>query len=250
MDPQRPFLFESANGGQGHLFQAQNLLIGLNYPHGDKKVHRDIKGSPRYSSLTERGQDDSSCDRRPMNRVAWVASARYYLWDYRTVWNEDNTTWMDRCGGIWRVGWDLNFDRGAIALSALEQQFYGRVVGLIRSRSHDNVSSVWITTNTSKKQAVTSMPLFMLTQRLDAAARVETACAPWDMYRKQIFPLIGYSADFLRLDSKDFYLPQTRQRGYLIAVDAESLRADKAKERLSISGRRPWSFTNPQRPQL
>ncbi|KAK4164457.1 hypothetical protein QBC43DRAFT_369820 [Cladorrhinum sp. PSN259] len=54
--------------------------------------------------------------------------------------------------------------------------------------------------------------------------------APWDMYRKQIFPLIGYYADFLRLDSKDFYLPQTRQRGYLIAVDAESLGSDTAKE--------------------
>ncbi|KAL2115558.1 hypothetical protein VTJ04DRAFT_9813 [Mycothermus thermophilus] len=45
--------------------------------------------------------------------------------------------------------------------------------------------------------------------------------APWDMYTDQIFPKIGYAACVSKLDSKDFYLPQTRQRGYLVAVDAE-----------------------------
>ncbi|KAK0702627.1 hypothetical protein B0T21DRAFT_416871 [Apiosordaria backusii] len=46
--------------------------------------------------------------------------------------------------------------------------------------------------------------------------------APWDMYIDRIFPLVGYKAAFLRLDSKKYYLPQTRQRGYLIAVDVSS----------------------------
>ncbi|KAL2264913.1 hypothetical protein VTJ83DRAFT_7423 [Remersonia thermophila] len=44
--------------------------------------------------------------------------------------------------------------------------------------------------------------------------------APWDMYTDQIFPKIGYAARVVKLDSKDYYLPQTRQRGYLVAVDS------------------------------
>jgi len=43
--------------------------------------------------------------------------------------------------------------------------------------------------------------------------------APWSMYTDQIFPRIGYVARFVRLDSKNFYLPQTRQRGYLVAIN-------------------------------
>ncbi|AEO59218.1 hypothetical protein MYCTH_2307313 [Thermothelomyces thermophilus ATCC 42464] len=54
--------------------------------------------------------------------------------------------------------------------------------------------------------------------------------APWDMYTEQIFPKICYVADFVRLDSKDFYLPQTRQRGYLVAVDAAGIGARNAGE--------------------
>ncbi|KAK4174421.1 hypothetical protein QBC36DRAFT_380208 [Triangularia setosa] len=46
--------------------------------------------------------------------------------------------------------------------------------------------------------------------------------APWDMYVDRIFPLVGYKAEFMRVDSKRHYLPQTRQRGYLIAVDTDA----------------------------
>ncbi|KAK4244108.1 hypothetical protein C7999DRAFT_17603 [Corynascus novoguineensis] len=53
--------------------------------------------------------------------------------------------------------------------------------------------------------------------------------APWDMYTEQIFPKVCYVADFVRLDSKEFYLPQTRQRGYLLAVDAASIGAKSAR---------------------
>ncbi|KAL2162377.1 hypothetical protein VTH06DRAFT_7290 [Thermothelomyces fergusii] len=69
--------------------------------------------------------------------------------------------------------------------------------------------------------------------------------APWEMYTGQIFPRICYVADFVRLDSKDFYLPQTRQRGYLVAVDAASIGARRANEIV-----RGWkqSIPNYQRP--
>ncbi|VBB80530.1 Putative protein of unknown function [Podospora comata] len=46
--------------------------------------------------------------------------------------------------------------------------------------------------------------------------------APWCMYTKRIFPLIGYKAEYLQVDSKRYYLPQTRQRGYLMAIDTDA----------------------------
>ncbi|KAL2264457.1 hypothetical protein VTK26DRAFT_22 [Humicola hyalothermophila] len=54
--------------------------------------------------------------------------------------------------------------------------------------------------------------------------------APWDMYTDQIFPKVGYVARCVKLDSKDFYLPQTRQRGYLVAIDAEDMGEEVADE--------------------
>lgn len=41
--------------------------------------------------------------------------------------------------------------------------------------------------------------------------------APWDQ-KVKIFADIGYSATYLKLDTKDFYIPHTRQRGYLFAI--------------------------------
>ncbi|KAJ4287080.1 hypothetical protein N0V88_007774 [Collariella sp. IMI 366227] len=52
--------------------------------------------------------------------------------------------------------------------------------------------------------------------------------APWDMYTRQIFPMLEYVARWVRLDSKEFYLPQTRVRGYLVAVDAMSIGQEAA----------------------
>ncbi|KAL2149184.1 hypothetical protein VTH82DRAFT_8532 [Thermothelomyces myriococcoides] len=69
--------------------------------------------------------------------------------------------------------------------------------------------------------------------------------APWGMYTEQIFPRICYVAGFVRLDSKDFYLPQTRQRGYLVAVDAARIGTGNASE---IIRRWKQSIPNYQRP--
>ncbi|KAG7286384.1 hypothetical protein NEMBOFW57_008693 [Staphylotrichum longicolle] len=54
--------------------------------------------------------------------------------------------------------------------------------------------------------------------------------APWDMYTEQIFPKIGYVAHHIRVDSKEFYLPQTRQRGYLVAIDATRWCVEQASQ--------------------
>ena len=40
--------------------------------------------------------------------------------------------------------------------------------------------------------------------------------APWNE-KVAIFENLGYSATFVRLDTKDYYIPHTRQRGYLFA---------------------------------
>ncbi len=44
--------------------------------------------------------------------------------------------------------------------------------------------------------------------------------APWNHIADVWFPSIGYEAGFIRVDSKDFYIPQTRSRGYLLAIDS------------------------------
>jgi site-specific DNA-cytosine methylase len=52
--------------------------------------------------------------------------------------------------------------------------------------------------------------------------------APWDMYTRQIFPMLNYVSSDVKLDSKEFYLPQTRQRGYLIALDVKHFGVEQA----------------------
>ncbi|KAI8799644.1 hypothetical protein BJ742DRAFT_128160 [Cladochytrium replicatum] len=41
--------------------------------------------------------------------------------------------------------------------------------------------------------------------------------APWEEMKKE-YAKIGYVANFNRIDTKQFYIPHTRQRGYLVAV--------------------------------
>lgn len=41
--------------------------------------------------------------------------------------------------------------------------------------------------------------------------------APWDT-KVRLFDERGYAASYLKLDTKDYYIPHTRQRGYLFAV--------------------------------
>ncbi len=52
---------------------------------------------------------------------------------------------------------------------------------------------------------------------------------PWLQYENIRFPKIGYAASHVKVDSKDYYIPQTRNRGYLIAVDAATF-GDQAPE--------------------
>jgi site-specific DNA-cytosine methylase len=53
------------------------------------------------------------------------------------------------------------------------------------------------------------------------------ANAPWGKIQSE-FENAGYFAQFIKLDTKDFYIPHTRQRGYLICV---------AKDRLPDGGK-------------
>ena len=48
--------------------------------------------------------------------------------------------------------------------------------------------------------------------------------APWDVM-KEHFDTIGYSATYVKLDTKKYYIPQTRQRGYLFAVNLNDCNA-------------------------
>ncbi|KAI0853261.1 hypothetical protein F5Y00DRAFT_271691 [Daldinia vernicosa] len=43
--------------------------------------------------------------------------------------------------------------------------------------------------------------------------------APWKSTADIWFPFVGYKAVFVKVDTKNYYIPQTRTRGYLVAID-------------------------------
>jgi site-specific DNA-cytosine methylase len=58
--------------------------------------------------------------------------------------------------------------------------------------------------------------------------------APWDE-KVKIFQDLGYVSTFLRMDTKDYYIPHTRQRGYLVAI-----KVDKKKSKEGDALTRKW----------
>ncbi|KAI1806080.1 hypothetical protein F4811DRAFT_569594 [Daldinia bambusicola] len=54
--------------------------------------------------------------------------------------------------------------------------------------------------------------------------------APWKQTSELWFPFIGYKAVFVKGDAKDYYIPQTRFRNYLLAVDKEVFGNQAANE--------------------
>jgi len=51
---------------------------------------------------------------------------------------------------------------------------------------------------------------------------LENVCsAPWDRV-KYYFEQVGYSAEYSRVDTKHYYIPHTRTRVYLVAVDKKN----------------------------
>jgi site-specific DNA-cytosine methylase len=52
--------------------------------------------------------------------------------------------------------------------------------------------------------------------------------APWKAMQNFWLPCAGYYAEYVKVDSKDFYVPQDRIRGYLIALDGEVFNKGKS----------------------
>ncbi|KAH8091667.1 hypothetical protein BXZ70DRAFT_952767 [Cristinia sonorae] len=72
---------------------------------------------------------------------------------------------------------------------------------------------------------------------------LENVCsAPWDRV-VQKFEKNKYSATHLRVDTKNFYIPHTRTRGYLLAVDKKGSDAPAEWVRMINNLRRPASST-------
>ncbi|KAI0885480.1 uncharacterized protein GGS22DRAFT_199782 [Annulohypoxylon maeteangense] len=70
--------------------------------------------------------------------------------------------------------------------------------------------------------------------------------APWTETQNVWFPFLGYTAFHGKLDTKDYYIPQTRNRGYLIALDNNVFAEGKTypkkepkKESKKEDGRKP-----------
>ncbi|KUI55585.1 Helicase domino [Cytospora mali] len=53
--------------------------------------------------------------------------------------------------------------------------------------------------------------------------------APWQSVAQYVFPLCGYAAEVLRLDTKQYYLPQTRSRKYLVAFSHKAFTLEGAQ---------------------
>jgi site-specific DNA-cytosine methylase len=73
---------------------------------------------------------------------------------------------------------------------------------------------------------------------------LENVCsAPWDRVKLK-FEKIDYSADFKRVDTKFYYIPHTRTRVYLVAVDRkQSSIPEQWKEMVTTDLKRPASAT-------
>ena len=73
---------------------------------------------------------------------------------------------------------------------------------------------------------------------------LENVCsAPWDRV-KDYFKRQGYSAEFMRVDTKLFYIPHTRTRVYLFAVDKQgSTLPSEWKDWVTQKLKRPASST-------
>ncbi|KAG8221025.1 hypothetical protein J3R82DRAFT_2535 [Butyriboletus roseoflavus] len=73
---------------------------------------------------------------------------------------------------------------------------------------------------------------------------LENVCsAPWEKV-KEFFGRQNYSAEFMRLDTKQFYIPHTRTRVYLLAVDQRASKLPTAwKDWVTNKLKRPASST-------
>ncbi|PGH06832.1 hypothetical protein AJ80_08105 [Polytolypa hystricis UAMH7299] len=62
---------------------------------------------------------------------------------------------------------------------------------------------------------------------------LENVCsAPW-AFLKETFAEINYNAYHVKIDTKDYYLPQTRERGYMLCIDRAKLETEPAESKRS-----------------
>ncbi|KAI0144141.1 hypothetical protein F4776DRAFT_675687 [Hypoxylon sp. NC0597] len=78
-------------------------------------------------------------------------------------------------------------------------------------------------------QTFYSMLSYVRNQHPKIVVLENVSMAPWDEATNVWFPFIGYSASHIKLDTKDFYIPHTRNRGYLIALDNNVFEPDAAE---------------------
>ncbi|GKT49115.1 uncharacterized protein ColSpa_09296 [Colletotrichum spaethianum] len=64
-----------------------------------------------------------------------------------------------------------------------------------------------------------SILLYVLQHRPKILILENVTKAPWDQFKGFWLPAIGYNASVVQVDSKNFLVPQTRLRKYLVAVD-------------------------------
>ncbi|OTA95045.1 hypothetical protein M434DRAFT_231147 [Hypoxylon sp. CO27-5] len=103
------------------------------------------------------------------------------------------------------------------------QDYYGRLDGVFTKILNG------IETLGESGQTFYSMLSYVRDKRPRIVILENVSNAPWTEATNVWFPFIGYSASSIKLDTKDFYIPHTRTRGYLIALDINVFEADAAE---------------------
>ncbi|KAI2620365.1 hypothetical protein GGS26DRAFT_601735 [Hypomontagnella submonticulosa] len=71
----------------------------------------------------------------------------------------------------------------------------------------------------SSGQTFFSMLFYIMAEHPSIVILENVSGAPWALIEAVWFPHAGYTAKHVELDTKNYYVPQTRQRGYLIAFN-------------------------------
>ncbi|KAI4598757.1 hypothetical protein KJ359_002649 [Pestalotiopsis sp. 9143b] len=119
----------------------------------------------------------------------------------------------------------------AVGLHGYLEKMRARNQDADHSRVGGYLSQIVENLDMSSESDATFFPVlsFILHQRPTFVIFENVLEAPWADMENIFLPAVGYSAGYTSCDTKNYYLPQTRQRKYLVAFDTLEFGKEKAK---------------------
>jgi len=103
----------------------------------------------------------------------------------------------------------------------LDPEFVERLLQSLDTIEASNAGESMRTFLSSMSYIIRTRPKIVILENVDSA--------PWAAKTNFWFPRAGYVAAHAKVNSRMYYVPQTRQRGYLIAVDVEVFGIERAQ---------------------